>query len=222
MKYLQFLFILISYTSFQCCIKPANKCPRYFEIPVEYSPLVEEYKIGDTLTLKSIFHKEVYERQTDKRYNLEGINWDFTLNIAQVDIDSTDRVEENAKTSEYIDFLAEDQEKYNLRYYNYSDGGSSLEGEYIHEKDSFKIELGLVLKKTGIFLVAGGPPIYQSKQDFPGKCKLTSFDVDVDANEGKNNNVHLLKESLHPHYNDWILKKPEERFRGSYSYRVVE
>jgi len=61
-------------------------------------------------------------------------------------------------------------------------------------------------------------------QEFEGKCSNLTNDVAMNLNDGADNNINMLSSSPDPHYNDWILQKPEQRFYkfGGYCFYVKE
>ena len=63
----------------------------------------------------------------------------------------------------------------------------------------------MIPRRKGVLIIAFGGGIYESNQEFEGKCKNITFSGGTPFNEGKDNNIYLLKESPIPHYNNWIL-----------------
>jgi len=218
-----FLLYILSISLFSSCIKNSSDCPRKFIIPAEIMPYSDTYKIGDTLTITSIFDKFVFDQQTEKEYNMENINWNPLLIIHKIDTNIQDSQNLQYSTNKYVDYLFEDNE-YDLHWFLYSSGGASLDGQFNFVNDTFKIEIKIIPKLKGTYFLKFGSGLFMSTQEFEGKCKYTDFDVYTDMNGDKDNNIDLLKESTNPHYNDWILQKPDERFDrgGGYCYKVVE
>ena len=68
------IFTLLFLLLFIGCKDPA-KCPTKFQIPVSLSPIAEEYKLGDTITIASKFSKQVLEIELHRTFNMEGVNW---------------------------------------------------------------------------------------------------------------------------------------------------
>lgn len=218
MKKLIFLSILLSSLWIQSCEKEEN-CPQQFQILATTTPYQETYQVGDTIKVVSKFHKLVYDKHTEKRFDMEDINWMPGLGILRLDRDSS---ASGYVTNKYFDFAP--NETNNLRWYVYSDGSSQIDGDYHFAKDSFSLQIKLIAKATGSFYLLYGSFLYQSHQDFPGKCKRYFFDVYTTINEGRDGNIHLLEESPNPHFNDWVLQKPQERFHnaGGFCFRVID
>ncbi len=84
MKY-SIILILIVAANFQSCIKKYQDCPARFQIPAQVIPYSEEYSIGDTITIFSKFNKNVYELNTERTYDMEGIKWYPATGIMRID-----------------------------------------------------------------------------------------------------------------------------------------
>ena len=67
-------------------------------------------------------------------------------------------------------------------------------------------------------------PDSDQSQEFEGKCQRIEIGSAVKLNEGTDNNIDMLNDSPDPHYNDWMLQKPEQRFHrfGGYCFYVKE
>ncbi len=217
MKYHIISLLLVMVFSQSC--RNSAKCPFSFEIPAQLTPYSEAYQVGDTITVSSKFHKHVYDTNTDKTYDMEGIYWSPFLSVLRMDVDS---LEDYPITKDYFEFF--DVSNNSLKWFIYSDGASQLEGKYNYQNDTFDIQIKIVPKTNGLFYLRFASGLVKSSQDFPGKCRLTDFDVHVTMNEGSDNNIHLLHESPSPHFNEWKLAKPEDRFYqyGDFCFRVVE
>ncbi len=218
MKYPLFLNLFVTLL-LQSCVKKAQDCPVNFQIPAQTLPYSEQYQIGDTITVISEFHKEVYELNTDKRYDMEGIEWFPGLGVARIDNDSVDV---NFRTKDYFDLV--ENSKYGLEWFTYSDGATQIDGVYNFQNDTFDIEVKIIAQSTGIYNLRFGSQLFASKQWFPGKCKRSHFQAQTTMNVGEDNHIHLLEESPNPHFNTWVLQKTDERFyaKGDFCFSVVE
>lgn len=220
MKYLILITAIISLSS--SCVKDPSKCPDKFIIPAEIIPYSDTYEIGDTILMISSFDKFVFDQQTNKKYNMENISWNPILGIHKLDTNIVDPNNIQTVMHNYVNFIPD--EKYNLHFFYFSSGGSSLFGKYEFLNDTFTMEIKIIPKLKGTFFLKFGSGLVMSDQEFEGKCRHIGFDVYTDMNGDKDNNIDLLRESPNPHYNDWLLQKPEQRFDrgGGYCFRVVE
>lgn len=215
-------YILLSITTilsaFQCCTLPSQFCPREFQLQAELTPEKSEFLIGDTITINSIIDRHVFDLNTEKEYDMEGIDWSMGLGVIRLDRDSSNRF----KTQKYFDFIS--NQKNNLRWFTFSDGSTEIHCDYDYEDNTFSLEAKIIAKSPGVFYLIFASGLVGSTQDFPGKCSGTGFDAVTVMNDGEDNNIHLLEESPNPHFNDWILLKPQRRFHdsGGYCFRVVE
>ncbi len=213
------LLICLGFGLYSCVSRPADECPKEFEIPSTCLPYQETYQLGDTLTFFSRFHREVYENNTDKRYDLGNINWNFRLSANQIDVDSLDV---NQDIREYFNII--DDSIHNPTWFDFSKGKSIV---LLDEKligDTISVKIKLITKSKGIFIATVTPFIFDSSQDFIGKCQLESFEVQTNLNGDFDNNAFLLSESELEHYNTNMANQVDERFHkwGGYCFRVVE
>ena len=84
-KYLIFFIITICFSS---CIQneECNIVDGYqFVIPATLSPSVDSFKIGDTISISSIFPDLVYERKTDQNYLLNDFKFFPATAISKID-----------------------------------------------------------------------------------------------------------------------------------------
>ncbi len=203
------------------CVNKGAPCPREFIVPGEVIPYRENYKLGDTILIRSKFHREVRESfggVESEKYDLGGLDFTFEFGIYKIDLDSAERF-----TQDYVDVLP--NKEYPPSYFQFHSGYVNYSVDYHFEKDSFYAELRCIPKDTGLYVLAFATGKVLSREDFPGKCWTDQvFSVWSHLNGDRDNNIHLLKESPDPHFNTWILQKPKERFydRGAFAYRVTE
>ena len=109
--------------------------------------------------------------------------------------------------------------------FNYDDGSISYLGEYNYKNNEYLLKYKLIPKYSGLYLFNHYSAIYvhNPDQDFTGKCNNNNIDAAaVKLNTGADNNVSMLSVSPDPHYSDWILQKPDDRFHkfGGYCFYV--
>jgi hypothetical protein len=214
-------FILLSLYSMllNSCIKEECQIVHYeFEIPATLTPAKDSFNIGDTITIISNFSNEVYERQTDKWYRLE--NFKFYPGTYLYKIDSNNTI---ANIQDNFEVIIDTSYKFYI--HKFSDGSEGIFGQYNYSDMKYSLMFKLILKKAGLYYMENGVrPYLSDNQDFEGKCKNVSIDGAVNLNDGADNNIHMLKDSPDPHYNDWILQKPDVRFYkfGGYCFYVKD
>ncbi len=202
------------------CVNKGAHCPIEFVVPGEVIPYRENYKLGDTILIRSKFHREVRESfwGEDVKYDLGGLDFQLRFDIFKIDLDSAERF-----TQDYVDVLPNNDFPPSAEFYSL--GIVSYWVDYHFEKDSFYAELRCIPKDTGLYVLAFATGKVLSREDFPGKCWTDPvFSVWGRLNGDRDNNIHLLKESPDPHFNTWILQKPKVRFYegGFFAYRVTE
>ncbi|TAK34467.1 MAG: hypothetical protein EPO28_16030 [Saprospiraceae bacterium] len=218
MKYLVIFLVIFIFLN-SCVKKECQIAGAYeFEIPVELAPARDTFQIGDTITITSDFLDEVYERKTDKTYRLDNLRFYPSTEI--VKIDSTESI---SGINKYFEILLEDSLKYH--YQEFSTGVQALVGQYNYSSNRYFLKFSIIAKNSGLFyLEQGVSPDIEEHQDFDGKCSNIAIGGAVVLNDGADNNIHMLSDSPDPHYNDWILQKPEQRFHkfGGYCFYVKE
>ncbi|HFD31911.1 MAG TPA: hypothetical protein ENJ28_04250, partial [Gammaproteobacteria bacterium] len=194
MKYL--ILFLFPFLLIMCCKKRGEEyfrehCPYDFawnpagdvqymfhglRVPITISPHKLQYKVGDTIQIKTVFSDSIYDIGTQETFKIEGFPFQpasllyrFTDNDVY---DSGYRVNELN-----IDSL------YNSRYNystNYADG---YRAETLYDGKQYKFESQLILKKPGRYILIftdmyeehlrGAPPEYNAEADavrFEGQC----------------------------------------------------
>ena len=204
------------------CIKKECRLAGFpeFELPVTLSPALDTFKIGDTMSISSVFEDVVYERASGQWYRLENII--FFPQTAVTRLDTLDVLDSFSE----FDIIIPDQYDYYLFQYP-SSGRKALIGEYNYENNTYSLEYQLVPKKKGLYYFVQGSSIsiLGEGQEFEGQCcKINTIDAYCEMNSGGDNNVDFLLQSPNSHYNTWIPQKPEERFHkfGGYCFYVTE
>ena len=204
------------------CIKKECRLAGFpeFELPVTLSPALDTFKIGDTMSISSIFEDVVYERESEQWYRLENIN--FFPETAVFRIDTLDVLDSFSE----FDVIIPDQYDYYLFQYP-SSGRKALIGEYNYENNTYSLEYQLVPKKKGLYCFGqwSSLSVLGEGQEFEGQCcKKKIIYTYCKVNDGGDNNVEFLEYSPDPDYNTWTLQEPEERFHslGGYCFYVTE
>ncbi len=217
---MKYSVIFISF--FTLCILSCGKhkdCPKEFQLLAQVTPYKEAYSVGDTLLIKSKIHKNLYEVNTKRTYDMETVELAPSLRVLRIDKDSFTNT---SATKEHFDFV--NNTGYDIEWFVFSGGSSMLDCKYNFQNDTFDLQIQLIAKSVGIYYMRYGSNLYQSHQEFPGKCKREFFDVVTVMNEGKDGNIHLFNDSPDPHFNTWVLQKPQARFydTGGFCFRVVD
>lgn len=207
--------------SFNSCIKEDCQIAggQYvFEIPASLSPVKDTYRVGDTISISSKFDNMVYEFKTDKHYLLDQIK--FYPGTEVVKIDSL-KVESGI--GKYFEIIIDNNINYSFK--EFSTGVQLLTGEYNYVNGMYELEFKLIAKYPGLFYLEQAVALaFFPEQNFNGKCSNLGIEGSVNLNNGADNNIEFLKNSPDPHYNTWILQKPDDRFYkfGGYCFYVVE
>lgn len=213
------ILIVFIYTVITSC--GSENCPNYFYVPAQFLPAKQEYKVGDTITVSSRFHREVIGFSIEGKdlgfFDLGNVSFKPVTFIYVIDQDIS---EEISVVSEAFDFIENDNYDYAETVYT---EGSALTGEYNFHNDTFDLSYSLVAREPGLYYHELGSWIgISSNQTFDGKCQGEIY-VYMNLNMGLNANIELLSESPNWHYNTWIPQNAKNRFydMGGYAFRVV-
>ena len=220
MKNIFYLFILFIFGS--CAINCDVPGSGYmFEIPATLSPKQRVYSVGDTISLRSVFSDNVYDRATEQDYLLENFLFYPGVNFERLDTLGIDTIE--LVTEAHFDFLIE--KRFDLNIFNSTFDGVVLLGQYNYANNEYILEYGFVPKKPGIYLMYFNSFIGQNgeDQDFPGKCRLTDIsNTRTVLNDGADNNADLLLEAVEPGWHLLYNNKLDRNFHdlGGYCFKV--
>jgi hypothetical protein len=214
MKYLIIIPIICLFL--QACISEKCRIPNHqFEIPATLSPAKDTFNIGDTITISSIFSNPVYDKNTNEYYTLENFKFYPETRIRKIDT-----IREINNLSEF-DFII--NPKYNYYLFNYSSGNSALIGHYNYGNNTYSLEYQIIPKVRGLYRLTHSSSIFGlgEEQNFEGKCQNVFSNVDVNLNEGADNNVDFLLESPDS-IQKIVWEKQDAQFHrfGSYCFYV--
>lgn len=217
--------ILLSVSS---CRK-SKICPRNLDTYWSLSPIKDEYRVGDTISVSSKFSRyvdgyELFAKEEDYlgKFDMEGIYWEPYSEIMR--IDSLYDV-----LNPYYSLFGILVEPLLDTFYDYEihqhTSGNGLFGEYSYANDTFYLAYKFVFTNKGTYLLmnASLASLNRNFQYFPGWCK-SEPQVEVRAllNDGHHNNAHLLAESPFPEYSDMMPVDFQSDFylRGMYCFKV--
>ncbi|MAN04799.1 MAG: hypothetical protein CMI35_17095 [Owenweeksia sp.] len=197
-----------------------------FEIPATLSPALDTFHIGDTISIENDFSDQVYDRQTQQTYSLE--NFEFYPGTAIIRIDTLSKWGKASLNYALDDFQLIIPEQYNYEIFTFGDGSKIATGEFLYANSRYSLQLKLIPQESGLFIISHGIGLgsqnSDDRQEFEGKCKDVSISGIAKLNGGSDNNISFLNNSPDPHWNDWVLQKPNERYHhsGAYTFYVVE
>ena len=204
------------------CVKEACRISLYeFVLPVIISPVRDTFHIGDTITVISEFDEMVWDKTTQSEYLLQDFLFYPATSMIKIDTNPGSR-------DAFGDFEVITEDSFNYEATNFSDGSIFIGGQYTYDKEqgNYLLQYKIVPKRVGLYLLSQAAWLgtQGEHQSFPGKCKNIPSDVWMNVNSGSDNNIEFLQNSPDPHYNTWVLEKPEERFHrgGGYCFYVVE
>ncbi len=220
MKNILYLFVLFILGSCarNCDVPGAGYM---FEIPATLSPKQRVYSVGDTISLRSVFSDNVYERATEQDYLLENFLFYPGVNFERLDTAGIDTIE--LVTEAHFDFLIET--RFDLNIFNSIFDGVVLLGQYIYANNEYILEYEFVAKKPGMYLMyfSSDLGLQGENQDFPGKCDSQGIaNTRTVLNDGADNNADLLLEAVDPGWHLLHNNRLDRGFHdlGGYCFKV--
>ncbi len=209
-KTLLFFWILLTLSS---CIKKDCEIPNNlyeFEIPATLSPAKDTYKVGDTISVISRFPHQVYERNTQRSYELADYKFNPELDIWEVSNEEIDKTILN-------DFeVIIDTSIYDFQKFVFSDGTIIYEGNYLNKNGEYVLEYQFIPTKTGLYMFSHSSFSSSSSanQPFPEKCNNVESGAWVRLNAGQNNNPQFLLNSENEYLRTTIYPRRKDDFNG--------
>ena len=212
MKYILIIFSMLSLTGCnkECKISGGDYL---FEIPSALSPALDTFNIGDTITVTSVFDDLVYNQNSEQTFHLEDFNF-----FPEIFIFKLDTLGEISNIHNNFKIIISPE--YNLSLFHFSDGSSSIYGEYLHQNSVYSLKYLLIPIKQGSFYLQFGA-ISNSEQDFEGKCSNLSTDISINMNNREDNNFYFIDDAVDPAY-QLYRKNILEKFNkfGGYAFYV--
>lgn len=157
---------------FICLACPSNECKDAENIQLkllaDYSPLVDTFRIGDTLNIFSKFSDSIFDIKSMNYFIVPDFNF-YSLIIMRrsengtlVDLDTQE------------DQIVNNSTNYSVQNYSIS-GGTGIDIEkHNYDTNEYEFSIGYVFKKTGLYVVSVGSLIgfdnSTSNQNIPGQC----------------------------------------------------
>ncbi|MDR9375251.1 MAG: hypothetical protein RI842_09885 [Schleiferiaceae bacterium] len=190
---------LLSLTS---CEVNCNDNTYDWRLPFSVSPMKDTLLVGDTIHVVSEFGK-VWDRGNQRHYELE--DYDFFPIMEITDIGDT--LEQNP--ADQFDLIPTAHA-----------GGWLVENglyvlRYSYDDDLYRLAYLVVMKDTGRFLLSNGSQLlsnHRGRQEFDGKCRRVGATAHGALAHPDSANIQMLEDSPDPHYHDWVLQKPQQRF----------
>lgn len=187
-----------------------------FRLSAELSPAKDTFNIDDTIYLSSNFDDKIYERKTGDEYHLEDFKFYPRLNL--IHLDSMPMFLSLEAFEIVIDSV------YDFHPFYLSDGKSNMIGEYKYSDRKYSLELKIIPKRSGLFLLSFGSALYPQdpKQEFRNKCSSKESEAFVCLNNCVDNNIDLLNLAADTAQINWIMQKPQDRYfdGGAFTFYV--
>lgn len=217
------IIVVLGCLSLTSCRK--NECKLLghymFELPATLSPALDTFRVGDTITVRSYFPDEIYDRTTSRHYKLENFQFKPGTVVFKIDEDTV-----LYAFPSHIEPLLDPKTDYSL--YRHKDE-YLLVGEYRYVDNHYHLEYKLIPREPGLYYHRSGLDLHLSRQTFDGQCPHTkrgrSLDGYCKINNGDayENNVEFLKESPEGSFVRIPYIRHDEFNRiGGYCFYVVE
>ena len=220
-KYIKFLTAVVFSVLVCSCGKNCKEAtlPYEFVIPVNVSPMADTLHVGDTLFISSVFSEYVYDRNNDRSFLIENIEFDPRCAFNRVDIEPpVGAISEQS--------LIYDKDKYEVFLTNHSDGTTSIVSEHIKVEDRYELDFLLILEQPGLYLfMIQRLPHYKGRDDdFPGRCNKWAPDFNYVLDNAEESNYDFLKDAEAEFVQVLLEPKWEKNFYdgAGYCFYVVE
>lgn len=196
------------------CRDDGSKCPGDILLPINISPYKSYYTLGDTIIIRSIFHKLIFDEKTDKLYDASKYN--FRPAISFLSLDNTTESNVLSQVNQYSYFIENESSKMNVFY---PGNESAIVGDYSLENDSLYFVIKLKLRKSGYFWIktesiTSGDSHLQNNYQFNCKGREINFTLDFPIES----TIHLMQKFRLIKSNDWILSDSINRFYNYAGY----
>lgn len=217
MKYLLLILILLM---FNACIKEDASCPDDFIMNGNVEPYQENYKLGDTISLIIDSDINIWDKNTKEYYDLSTINIGCLFTTYNLSINSGS----NTISTVTNNVLVIDDSLYKPTLKTFLDESQIVFSNLLLINGRFKTKLQFIPIDTGSFMLSFGPFLIQNTQSFIGKCKNSKTYLSTRLNEGKDNNIDLLKTAVNSQFALSMITPPEKFYetKQGFAYRVVE
>ena len=220
-KYKYILLIWIIFFSTESCIKEECKInggEYMFIMPFTLTPAQKNYHIGDTIVISSNVSNPVYERVTKNYYTLEDFKFYLITSMYYMD----------TLINDYSDFNRFDlliDSTFDMSIFTYSDGSSTLLGQYNYRNSQYSYEFKLIAKEKGRYLLTQGCDInyINGGQYFEGKCQNVEVNARFYMNGRADNNSDLLKEASNENFKLYLNHLDAQYLDyGGYCFKVID
>ena len=222
------IFVIL-FLSFSACGKK-RECVGTLDTFWSLSPIKNEYHIGDTISVSSIFSRyvdgyDLFGKDYLGKFDMVGIYWEPSSAIIRIDSTYNILKPYYSLFGVWAEPLIDTAYDYTI--HHYTDVGYNLFGEYNYASDTFYLAYKFVFTHQGIYLLSNRyiSDINNPFQYFPGLCKQEAqIEIRSILNEGHHNNAYLLYDSPDPYFNYIMANDLELKFynRGMFCFKVVE
>ena len=209
---------LVLLCGFSCGPTELPRLNLEFEIPVSTIPAKEIYFVGDTLSIKILFSKELKDMTSEYSYSFE--NFDFRGAVRVVEL--VDKTKDQASQPGAFGSIELKNEIGGFEIV--SDSGAELNFHY--DRESYILMTKLILKKQGIYSIifftrnsSLGVTSLNRTLEIPGYIANIK-NIYYKVNEGIVTNNHLINENTINYFdendvaNNW--------YKPFFSFKVVE
>ena len=211
-------FLIIVVGVILCLNYSCERCsqwrPYLYELPFEWTPANETYKIGDTIHLKAAISDKFIDLESGNSYDIKDFSFFTHFNIFK--IDEVDGPDGNT-------MFNMDLKKGELKFVNLDVNLSIYLAKFIYQDGIYEFDICLIPQALGHFYFAFGSSFPNDLEfDFDPKCEREApkFVYKINNGDAVENNYHLMQESP-----DSVVRSTSpEIFNeyGGYAFKVIE
>ena len=187
--------------------------PYLYELPFEWTPAKEIYKIGDTIHLKAAISDKFIDLESGKSYDIKDFT--FFTEFTFIKIDEADGPNANPMFDIVLNWGS-------IKHINLTADLSLFLAKFIYQDGVYEFDISFIPKTTGDFYFV----IFSSfpndlEFDFDPKCELedAKFVYKINNGDAVENNYYYTQESPDSLINSTT---PEMFEHGGYVFRVIE
>ena len=221
MKHIAFYIIVFALIGFSSsCGKEKTKCPSEFVVYGEVNPYQEVYHIGDTIKLNINSNKMIWDKITEKSYDLSSLKIECAFMIYNLSKEQGNNTISNV--TDLAKVLCDSL--YQPVLHTFSDNSQIYFSNLLFYNDSLINTISFIPIDTGIYMLSYGAFLIEDHQNFPQKCKNSATTLFTRLNKGRDNNIRLIKNAPNQPFATQIIS-PESKFyetKSGFAYRVIE
>lgn len=172
-----FIICSVSCRKMTGCVTERNYNEYHVEIPTVLYPAKDTFEVGDTIWIEQIFHDQLHDQRNG--ITLDFSDYSFGNWITTSDLLNLYNYPVKHSLTPVIGELARA-------------GQGSMQIGYLHERDTFKFKMHVIMRERGLFKFGFLP---QNVEANFSRCPTENLDLQFNLNGRGDNNYHMMQYS---------------------------